>query len=296
LQTFLPQILDQYKQLEASAWRPNQAQIDLSWQAQLSSLNAQESAFQTWLDLRRAEKAQQSLQTQLTQLQTEKDLTQTQHSRHPQILTQTQDLPEQQASRSKEVLSTQSSAEEPQNPWTILSSAQTYDNPWIQVTEHQVLTPGGNPGIYGTVHCKRFATGIIPLDPEGYTWLVGQYRFPLHQYSWEIPEGGGSLQDNPLTIAQRELQEETGLTANRWRKILDLALSNCIMDEIGAVFLAQDLHYGESDPDDTEVLQIKRIPFSEALNWVEQGTITDAISVAGILKVQLMLLRGEIQF
>lgn len=186
------------------------------------------------------------------------------------------------------------SPEDPQNPWTILHSTPKYDNPWIQVTEHQVLTPAGNPGIYGTVHCKRFAAGIIPLDPQGYTWLVGQYRFPLRQYSWEIPEGGGSLQDDPLTIAQRELQEETGLTAHRWTKILDLALSNCIMDEIGAIFLAQDLQQGQANPDETEVLEIKHLPFSEALQWVEQGIITDAMSVAGILKVQIMMLRGEV--
>ncbi|MEM6723516.1 MAG: NUDIX hydrolase, partial [Bacteroidota bacterium] len=106
-----------------------------------------------------------------------------------------------------------------ENPWTKLSEALQYDNPWIRITEHQVLNPNGNPGIYGVVHFKNVAIGIVPLDEEYNTWLVGQYRYTLEQYSWEIPEGGGPLGTDPLKSAKRELLEETGITAKEWTNI-----------------------------------------------------------------------------
>lgn len=181
-----------------------------------------------------------------------------------------------------------------QNPWTILNQKEVYANPWISVVHHEVLNPAGGRGIYGKVHFQNRAIGIVPLDEEGNIWLVGQYRFPLNQYSWEIPEGGGPLTENPLAAAKRELEEETGLVAGEWTEIQKLHLSNSVSDEAGIIYLARKLSQGSSAPEDTEQLTVKKLPLAEAVRMVEQGEITDSIAVVGILKVELMLLQGKI--
>jgi len=175
------------------------------------------------------------------------------------------------------------------NPWTTLSSETRYDNNWITVTEHQVLTPAQSRGIYGTVHFKNLAVGVVPVDKDGFTWLVGQYRYPLNAYSWEIPEGGGSLTDPALETAKRELKEETGLEASQWEQILEMHLSNSVSDERAIIFLATGLTEGTSHPDETEVLTVRRILLRDALQMVERAQITDAMSVAGLLKAALLL-------
>ncbi|MFY0652185.1 MAG: NUDIX hydrolase [Cyclobacteriaceae bacterium] len=175
------------------------------------------------------------------------------------------------------------------NPWKKLSEEKIYDNPWIGVSEHQVINPSGNPGIYGKVHFKKVALGIIPLDLNGYTWLVGQYRYALNEYSWEIPMGGGDLDVDILDSAKRELKEETGLLANHWEKILRIHTSNSVTDEEGFVFIARDLTQSETEFDDTEDLQIKKLPFQEAVDMVMSGEITDSLSIAGILKTEKLL-------
>ncbi|MGH2643486.1 MAG: NUDIX domain-containing protein, partial [Chitinophagaceae bacterium] len=124
-------------------------------------------------------------------------------------------------------------ADKDKSPWTILSQEIRYDNSWISLTEYDVLNPKGGKGIYGKVHFKNFAIGIVALDNENNIYLVGQYRFPLNQYSWEIPEGGGPLGIDPLESAKRELLEETGLKANSWEKFLEMHLSNSVSDEFG---------------------------------------------------------------
>ncbi|HEY6083549.1 MAG TPA: NUDIX hydrolase [Chitinophagaceae bacterium] len=180
------------------------------------------------------------------------------------------------------------------NPWKTLSSAVKYDNPWIRLTEHQVLNPRGGEGIYGVVHFKNFAIGIAALDEEKNIYLIGQYRFPLNGFSWEIPEGGGPLEENdPLKSAKRELLEETGLLAESWRVILRMHLSNSVSDELGILYLATGLTQREAQPEDTEELYLKKMPFAAAVEMVENGDITDSLSVAAILKIQLMLLKGE---
>jgi ADP-ribose pyrophosphatase len=175
------------------------------------------------------------------------------------------------------------------NPWTLLSERPVYDNNWIGVTEYQVINPNGGQGIYGKIHFKNFAVGVLPLDDQMNTWLVGQYRFPLEEYSWEIPEGGGALDVEPLESAKRELREETGLIADKWEELLVMHLSNSVSDEKAIIFLARDLEQREPMPDETEQLVVKRVPFEEAYRMVEQGLITDAMSVAAILKARLML-------
>ena len=176
------------------------------------------------------------------------------------------------------------------NPWKTLSSEKIYENPWISLTEHQVINPGGGRGIYGEVHFKNLAIGIIPLDDENNTWLVGQYRFPLKQYSWEIPEGGGLLENDPLLSAKRELLEETGIIADEWIEIQKIHLSNSVSDELGIIYLAKKLRFGESSPEESEDLIVRKVPFETAYQMVLNSEITDSLSVAAILKVKILYL------
>ena len=179
-------------------------------------------------------------------------------------------------------------------PWTILSQKEVYENPWIKLTHHEVLTPAQTPGIYGLIHYKNLAIGVVPVDAEGHTYLVGQYRFPLDAYSWEIPEGGGLHGIDPLKSAARELREETGLVARRWRKILEADLSNSVSDERAVVYLAWGLTPGESEPEVTEELVVKRVPLAEAFRMVEAGEIRDALSVLSLQAVRLLQLEGKL--
>lgn len=178
---------------------------------------------------------------------------------------------------------------EQHNPWTIVAQQNVYDNPWINVTEYDVINPSGGKGIYGKIHFKNIAIGVIPLDEENNTWLVGQYRFPTDKYSWEIPEGGGNMDEAPLASAQRELLEETGLKAARWDKILDMYLSNSVTDEISVVYVARNLSEHEAEPEETEQLAVQKIPFSKVLDKVIAGEITDAITVAAVLKLDYLI-------
>lgn len=176
------------------------------------------------------------------------------------------------------------SKEEIKNPWTTLSGEVKYDNKWINVTEYQVLNPSGGRGIYGKIHFKNKAIGIIAVDEENNTWLVGQYRYTLDAWSWEIPEGGGPRHEPPLEAAKRELREETGITAKRWTLLSRPHLSNSVSDEEGFIFLAEDLIHGESELEETEAdLKVMKLPLPEAIAMVERGDITDSMSVIGIL-------------
>src|SRR6476469_329486 len=152
---------------------------------------------------------------------------------------------------------------EEHNPWTVLHKTEVYDNKWIGVTEFDVLNPSGGKGIYGKVHFKNVAIGIIPLDEELNTYLVGQYRFTLDRYSWEIPEGGGPLGIDILESAKRELKEETGLVAEEWIKLGNFHLSNSVTDEFGAIFMARKLKQEEAMPEETEQLMVKKVSFEE---------------------------------
>ena len=180
------------------------------------------------------------------------------------------------------------------NPWQIINEQEVYNNNWITVTHYDVINPSGGVGIYGKVHMKNVAIGIIPLDKEMNTYLVGQYRFPLNEYSWEIPEGGGPLSDDPLSAAKRELLEETGLKATYWSKILEMTLSNSVTDERCIIYMARDLAQYAATPEDTEDLIVKKKSFEEVYTMAQNGKITDAVTVAAVLKIKLMMLEGKI--
>ena len=184
--------------------------------------------------------------------------------------------------------------DETKNPWTVLSQQMVYENAWIRVDHREVLNPAGSPGIYGTVHFKNYATGVVPIDEKGNVILVGQYRFPLGAYSWEIPEGGGRREIPLLESVQRELREECGLVARSWREILEMDLSNSVTDERCSLFLAWNLSEAPGQPDETEQLQVVRVPFWEAVARVKRGEIRDAMSVAALLRVALMAIQHEL--
>ncbi|MDO7742284.1 MAG: NUDIX hydrolase [Pedobacter sp.] len=183
---------------------------------------------------------------------------------------------------------------EEKNPWVTVESRKIYENNWIGLTEHQVINPSGGPGIYGEVHFKNLAIGILPLDENRNTWLVGQYRFPLKAYSWEIPEGGGPLGLPPLDSAKRELLEETGLTASHWTELQRMHLSNSVSNELAIIYIATGLTMGIAAPEETEELVLRKVPFDEAYAMVMDGRITDSMSVAAILKTSILIQEGKL--
>jgi 8-oxo-dGTP pyrophosphatase MutT (NUDIX family) len=179
-------------------------------------------------------------------------------------------------------------------PWGVSSSQVVYDNPWITLTEYQAIAPTGRPALYGKVGFKNRAIGVVPLHEDGTVTLVGQNRFSLANYSWELPEGGAPHGEDPLDGAKRELAEEVGLVAADWRMILRMELSNSVTDEIAYGFLAMDLSPTETAPDETEDLAVARVPFREALDAATAGHMPDAITVALLLRTHHMAVRGEL--
>jgi 8-oxo-dGTP pyrophosphatase MutT (NUDIX family) len=174
---------------------------------------------------------------------------------------------------------------EAKQEWRMLSSREIYDNAWIRIEEHQVINPSGGHSLYGKVCFKNHAVAIIALDEARRLYLVGQHRYTLGQYSWELPMGGSPLDDSPLASAQRELKEETGITAGCWTELMRLHTSNSVTDELGIVYLARDLDLGEPEFEETEDLEIRRMTLDTAYAWILEGRITDAISVAAILRL-----------
>jgi 8-oxo-dGTP pyrophosphatase MutT (NUDIX family) len=162
-----------------------------------------------------------------------------------------------------------------------------YENPWITVWHDDVDRPDGSPGIYGVVHFANLAAGVVAIDDEDRVVLVGQHRYTLDTNAWEIPEGGVPLGESPLVGAQRELREETGLTAATWRELGWVDLSNSVTDERAVLFLATDLEHGPADPEPTEVLDVRWVPFDDAVSMSQDGRITDAMSVIAIQRVAL---------
>lgn len=175
------------------------------------------------------------------------------------------------------------------NPWKTLSSEVKYDNPWIKVVENKVINPKGGDGIYGVVHYKNIAVAILPLDKDGNTYLVGQYRYTMDLFEWELPMGGGIKGTDPLESAKRELLEEVGISAKSWTNILETQVSNSVSDEVSITFLAQDLSFSEAMPEETEELFIKKLSLQEAIQMAVNGEIRDIISIASLLKMNYLM-------
>ncbi len=183
---------------------------------------------------------------------------------------------------------------EERGPWKTIRAEERYATPWISVSHHDVVDPSGAQGIYGVIHFKNIAVGIVPLDDQLNTWIVGQYRYPIRAYSWEIPEGGGKRDVPPLESAMRELREEVGIVAQRWTELLHMDLSNSASDEEAIIYLAQGLEFHEPEPDHNEELAMRKLPFSELYGMVMRGEVRDSLTVAAVLKVQLLLAQGLI--
>ncbi len=180
------------------------------------------------------------------------------------------------------------------NPWTTLSRRTIYENPWILVREDQVLRPDGQPGIYGVVQYKNRAVGVLPVDDQGRIWLVGQHRYPLDAYSWEIPEGGCPTSETPEETALRELREETGLVAAQLELISTAHLSNSVSDELAYIFRATGLTEGPGDPEGCERIAIRRVEWDEAHAMLRRGEITDSMSVIALLEEAVRRLEARL--
>lgn len=173
-----------------------------------------------------------------------------------------------------------------ENPWLTHSTTVPYENAWIRVEHSEVTTPGGSAGIYGVVRYKHHAVGVIPIDDEDHTWLVGQYRYATDEYSWELPEGGSDDAEAAEVTARRELEEETGLIAGTLTPLFsDIALSNSTSDERAYAFVATDISTGESKPEDTEDLKVWRLPVDDAIEMVLDGRINDSFTVMMLLRL-----------
>ena len=177
---------------------------------------------------------------------------------------------------------------DPQNPWTTHSTEVVYENPWIEVSHREVTTPTNTPGIYGVVHFKNLAIAVVPIDEDDHTWLIGQYRYPTASYSWEVPEGGGALDERPDDAARRELQEECGLHAEYLELILTCQLSNSVTDERAHVYVATGLTEGPNNPDETELLKVRRLPVDDAIDMALSGEITDSLSLLALLRLAVL--------
>ena len=179
-------------------------------------------------------------------------------------------------------------------PWLVRSKKLAFENPWIRVTDHNIQHPDGSDGEYGVVAFKNIAIGILPITINGDTWLVGQHRFPSEKYSWELPEGGGPIDTSPLKSAMRELSEETGVSAQNWIELLRFDVSNSVTDERAICFLAHGLQEGQSAPEPSELLDVRKVPLKDVYHKVMSGEISDSLTIMMVLMASAKALRGEL--
>jgi 8-oxo-dGTP pyrophosphatase MutT (NUDIX family) len=184
--------------------------------------------------------------------------------------------------------------EEDGDPWTVKSVERSFENDWFVIDTHAVIHPGGAAGAYSVVRPRRLAVGVLPIEPDGFVHLVGQWRFPLGRYSWEMPEGGAEPGEPPLDCARRELEEETGLTAGSFVPVLEMDMSNSLTDERAIIYLATELKPGQAQPEAVEVLRHRRAHFLDVLARVADGRIRDSMTVAAVLRAHHMAVAGQL--
>jgi ADP-ribose pyrophosphatase len=180
------------------------------------------------------------------------------------------------------------------DPFTIIASKIAYENAWIKVEHQEIIRPDGAPGVYGIVHFANRAVAVLPLEANGDVWLVGQWRRPLNAWSWEIPEGGVPFDEDLEAGARRELEEEAGLIAGTFLKVLEFDTSNCVTDEVGTSYIAYDLTQGTLAPDPTEVLSLRRVHFTDLLAEIDQGLIRDGPTLATVLRAHQLALTNRL--
>jgi 8-oxo-dGTP pyrophosphatase MutT (NUDIX family) len=178
--------------------------------------------------------------------------------------------------------------------WRSDGTETVFDNPWMAVTRHPATAPTGHAADYAVVRLKNVGTGVLPVYDDGTVVLVGQQRFALANYSWEMPEGGAPLDEDPFDGVRRELAEEAGLEAVHWASALSVEMSNSITDEIGKTWIAWDLSPVPVAPDPTEVIAVVRVPFMDLLDEIGRGTVKDAMTVATAYKAYHMALNGDL--
>ncbi len=179
-------------------------------------------------------------------------------------------------------------------PWTRRSRRTAYQNAWVTIWHDEVTRPDGEPGIYGVVHFANLAAGVLVLDEADRVLLVGQHRYALDAWSWEIPEGGVPAGETALDGARRELLEETGVEASEWRELARIHLSNSVSDELAVLFVATGLSHGVATPDGTEALEVRWLPFDEVLAMTLDGRISDAMTVVAVERLALLRTRAGV--
>lgn len=174
-------------------------------------------------------------------------------------------------------------------PWRRRSRRSAYRNPWIELFHDEVERPDGGPGIYGVVHFRSLAVGVVAVGDDGRLLLVGQHRYTLDAYSWEIPEGGVPEGESAEEGARRELREETGYEAETWRYLFRFTTSNSVTDERGEMFLATGLRPGEASPDETEDLALRWATLDEVLAEIDRGEIHDLMTIAAVTRYAMLV-------
>ena len=179
-------------------------------------------------------------------------------------------------------------------PWRDAGSTTTFENPWLRLTRHEATAPTGMKADYVVMRPKNLSVGVLPLHADGTVTLVGQQRFALMNWSWEMPEGGAPFDEDPLEGAKRELAEEAGLAAAHWREVLKVEMSNSITDERAMAWVAWELTPVPVAPDPTEIIRVARVPFGDLLKEIQRGSIRDMFTVATALRAYHMAREGEL--
>jgi 8-oxo-dGTP pyrophosphatase MutT (NUDIX family) len=180
------------------------------------------------------------------------------------------------------------------NPWRRQKRAVAYENNWITVYHDEVRRPDNRPGVYGVVHYRNRSVGVVAIDSQDRVLLVGQFRYTLDRYSWEIPAGGCPGGEDTFETARRELQEETGYKAKSMRLLVRAHMSNCITDEEGYCYLAKELTPGPPVPEGTEDLQVRWEDFANVLQRIAAGEITDALTIIALQQTAILRLTDNI--